>query len=92
MMGKAVCGSAGGISCQNVLMDKKPPLFFEDDDPHGDEIPMTEAERREFAAAVAEGIAQFERGEFVSLAEVRKWVASWGSDDELPMPSSKPSS
>jgi predicted transcriptional regulator len=70
-------------------MDQKSHITLDEADRQNDEIRMSETERQAFSAGVAEGIAQFARGEFVSLADVRKWVASWGSENELPTPSSK---
>jgi predicted transcriptional regulator len=54
-----------------------------------DDCHMTDIERQEFAAAVAEGRADIRRGDFVSLAEARALVASWGTKDEIPMPKAK---
>ncbi len=39
--------------------------------------------------AIQKGIEQADRGEFVSNEEVKAWIDSWGTDNELPKPSSK---
>ncbi len=41
---------------------------------------------RAYLAAIEEGIREAEKGVFVSGEAVEKWLASWGSDNELPMP------
>ncbi len=47
---------------------------------------LTPAQQAEYLAAVEEGIADIEAGRWVPLDEVRRWVLSWGTDEELPMP------
>ncbi len=38
-------------------------------------------------AAIAEGIRDADEGRLIDHEEVVAWVRSWGSDEELPMPS-----
>ena len=38
------------------------------------------------AKAIAEGLAQADAGEVVPLADVLRWLDSWGKPDELPPP------
>ena len=45
--------------------------------------PATEEAHRE---AVRVGLDDLEAGRTVSAGAVRRWIESWGSDDELPMP------
>lgn len=40
-------------------------------------------------AAIKEGLAQMRRGEVVPAEDVERWVASWGTKRELPMPKPK---
>jgi predicted transcriptional regulator len=44
--------------------------------------PDTEA----FVAAVKEGIASADAGRAVPYEDVRKWLLSWGTENELPKP------
>lgn len=44
------------------------------------------AERRAYLAAIDEAIKEADEGVFVSGEAVMKWLHSWGTDDELPMP------
>lgn len=37
-------------------------------------------------AAVKQAIASFDRGEGVPHQQIKDWVASWGSENERPMP------
>lgn len=41
--------------------------------------------------AIQEGLAQAERGEVIPHEEVKAWVESWDTDNELPKPTSKTS-
>lgn len=45
-----------------------------------------EAERAAYADAVREGITDADAGRTVPYEDVRRWVLSWGTDDELPPP------
>lgn len=38
------------------------------------------------ATAIKEGIAAADRGELVDHAEVKAWLESWGTEQELPPP------
>ena len=40
----------------------------------------------EFLAAVDEGLADVKAGRVVPYEKVRRWLLSWGSDNELPAP------
>jgi hypothetical protein len=40
----------------------------------------------EFLAAVDQGLAEIKAGKGVSYAKVRRWLLSWGTDNELPPP------
>lgn len=53
--------------------------------PHPElESPNLEAEA--FAAAVREGIADAREGRTVPYEEVRRWLLSWGTDEEWTPP------
>jgi predicted transcriptional regulator len=39
-----------------------------------------------FRAAVAEGLADDAAGRTLPYEDVRRWLLSWGSDEELPPP------
>jgi predicted transcriptional regulator len=66
-------------------MDYK-PLPVNDDLDEEPEVEVREEDLPEFLAAVDRGLAQAERGEYVSGDEVLKWLASWGTDNVLPPP------
>lgn len=40
----------------------------------------------EFVAAVDQGLAEIKAGKGVAYAKVRRWLLSWGTDNELPPP------
>jgi len=40
----------------------------------------------EFLAAVDQGLAEIKAGKGIPYAKVRRWLLSWGSDNELPPP------
>jgi hypothetical protein len=42
-----------------------------------------------FRAEVEAGFAEIEAGRFVDFEDVERWMRSWGTDNELPMPVSK---
>ena len=42
-----------------------------------------------FLEAVKAGKASLEQGRSISYEEVRPWLMSWGTDDELPTPECK---
>lgn len=45
------------------------------------------AERRAYLAAIDEAVREADEvGEFVSWDATKKWLDSWGTDDELPPP------
>lgn len=44
------------------------------------------AERRAYLAAIEEAIEEADEGVFVSGEAVIKWMESWGTENELPMP------
>jgi len=37
-------------------------------------------------AAIEQGLAQLDAGQRIPLEEVEAWVASWGTPNELPIP------
>lgn len=39
--------------------------------------------------SIQEGIAEADAGKFVPHADVKSWLESWGTDNELPPPSCK---
>ena len=43
-------------------------------------------ERRAYLAAIEEGEREADEGVFVSGEAVLKWLRSWGTDNELPVP------
>jgi len=48
--------------------------------------PMDEAEREAKHRAIREGMRAAEEGRVVPHAEVRRWLLSLGTDNELPRP------
>ena len=47
---------------------------------------MDDEERAAYLAAADEGIAEADAGKFISYDRIRRWLLSWGTDDELPPP------
>ena len=43
-------------------------------------------ERRAYLAAIDEAIKEADKGVFISGEAVNRWLASWGTDNVLPMP------
>jgi predicted transcriptional regulator len=43
-------------------------------------------ERRAYLAAIDEALAEADKGVFISGEAVSRWLASWGTPDELPPP------
>jgi predicted transcriptional regulator len=49
--------------------------------------PMTpEVEDAALEAAVSQGLASLEAGHGIPYEDVRRWLLSWGADNELPPP------
>ena len=53
------------------------------DNPEADDV---YADKQAFVRAVEEGIADAEAGRTVPWEEVRRWLLSWGTENELPPP------
>jgi predicted transcriptional regulator len=47
---------------------------------------LTPAQQAEFRAAVEEGMADARAGRTIPLEAVKRWLLSWGSENELPPP------
>jgi predicted transcriptional regulator len=47
---------------------------------------MDDEERVAYLAAVREGREDIKAGRFVPYEKVRRWLLSWGTDQELPPP------
>jgi predicted transcriptional regulator len=47
---------------------------------------MDEEERAAYLAAADEGIAEADAGKLIPYERIRRWLLSWGTDDELPPP------
>jgi hypothetical protein len=60
-------------------MTKPAPIQPPEDDPE------TAAKR----AAIREGIAAADAGRLIPHEEMRRWLLSWGTEDELPPPQCK---
>jgi hypothetical protein len=56
-------------------MRKPAPLQTSDD-------PETAAKR----AAIQEGLAELKAGRYIPHEEMRRWLLSWGTENELPPP------
>ena len=56
------------------------------DTPQPNLPPHEVADDAAFLAAVEEGIADAEAGLTVPYEDVRRWVLSWGTENELPPP------
>jgi predicted transcriptional regulator len=46
----------------------------------------TQTDDAEYLAAVDEGLADAKAGRVVPYEKVRRWLLSWGTDNELPPP------
>jgi predicted transcriptional regulator len=44
------------------------------------------AEQRAYVAAIDEALAEANEGVFISGEKVMEWLASWGTENELPAP------
>lgn len=55
------------------MSDRARPLFTDDD-------------MAAFVAAVEEGLADLDAGRTVPYEDVRRWLLSWGTENELPPP------
>jgi predicted transcriptional regulator len=43
-------------------------------------------EQKAYFAAIEEGLAEADKGIFISGERVPEWLASWGTENELPLP------
>jgi predicted transcriptional regulator len=48
--------------------------------------PFADDEEAAFRAAVDEGLANLKAGHSIPYEKVRRWLLSWGTDNELPPP------
>jgi len=48
--------------------------------------PLPDDETEAFLAAVEDGLADADDGHTVPYEEVRRWLLSWGTENELPPP------
>ena len=48
--------------------------------------PELDGDEAEFLAAVEEGLAEAEAGQSIPYDKVRRWLLSWGTENELPPP------
>ena len=48
--------------------------------------PEAESEDAEFLAAVEEGLADAKAGRSIPYEKIRRWLLSWGTENELPPP------
>jgi len=48
--------------------------------------PAEDDEDAEFLAAVNEGIASLDAGRGIPYEKIRRWLLSWGTENELPPP------
>lgn len=53
--------------------------------PHPDVMP-TDPETEALVAAVKSGLASADAGRTVPYEDVRQWLLSWGTENELPKP------
>ena len=51
--------------------------------------PLDDPETAAKRAAIREGIAAADAGRLIPHEEMRRWLLSWGTDDELPPPQCK---
>jgi predicted transcriptional regulator len=48
--------------------------------------PTTPPDDAEFLAAVEEGLASLDAGKGIPYDKIRRWLLSWGTENELPPP------
>lgn len=48
--------------------------------------PLPDDDDAEFLKAVEEGIADADAGRVIPLQRIRRWLLSWGTENELPPP------
>ena len=48
--------------------------------------PSESGEAAEFEKAVEQGIASLDKGRGISYGKIRRWLLSWGMENELPPP------
>jgi predicted transcriptional regulator len=53
--------------------------------PHTDQIP-DDPDTEAFVASVKRGLASADAGRTVPYEDVRRWILSWGTENELPKP------
>lgn len=51
--------------------------------------PFPDDKNAAFVAGVEAGIADADAGRTIPYEEIRRWLLSWGTDDELPPPECK---
>ena len=49
-------------------------------------VPVEDQDERAFRAAVAQAMADEDAGRTIPYEDVRRWLLSWGTDNELPPP------
>jgi len=47
---------------------------------------VPDSEDAEFLAAVDEGLADADAGRLIPYQKIRRWLLSWGTENELPPP------
>ena len=67
-------------------MEQKTEVSYTQDMPKLVKTPVPDAEDAEFLAAVDEGIADSDAGRMIPYQKIRRWLLSWGTENELPPP------
>ena len=67
-------------------MEQKTEVSYTQDMPKLVKTPVSDAEDAEFLAAVDEGIADADAGRMIPYQKIRRWLLSWGTENELPPP------
>lgn len=67
-------------------MERKPEMSYAQNMPKPGKTSVTDSEDAKFLAAVDEGLADADSGRLIPYQKIRRWLLSWGTENELPPP------
>jgi predicted transcriptional regulator len=67
-------------------MERKPEMSYAQNMPKPVKTSVPDSEDAEFLAAVDEGLADADAGRLIPYQKIRRWLLSWGTENELPPP------
>lgn len=68
------------------VMERKPEMPYTQDMANPVKTSVPDGEDAEFLAAVQEGIDSLDAGKGIPYEKIRRWLLSWGTENELPPP------